>query len=104
MFIPVSSRLSVQAGFLRIGSCFVTLFIPDVGRRGEHVLFFDWDAYFPGRGKLEALGRRWGISNSDRVVAQVFDVVAGWQQEFSDTGVTAKDILRFKDIDAHLRG
>ena len=77
--------------------------IPDIGRRGEHVLFFDWDTYFPGRGKLEALGRRWGIRYADHVVAEVFDAVASWKAVFASAGVTAKDIMRFTNIDDHLQ-
>jgi hypothetical protein len=30
--------------------------IPDVGRKGEHVLFFDLEANYPGRADLETLG------------------------------------------------
>lgn len=77
--------------------------IPDVGRRGEHVLFFDLDGYFPGRKNLEALGKRWRIRNAGNVVAQVFDAVAGWKEEFAGTGVPDKDIVRFNDIDTHLQ-
>jgi serine/threonine-protein kinase HipA len=78
--------------------------IPDVGRRGEHVLFFDLEAYFPGRKNLEALGKRWGIRNAEVVVTQVFDAVAGWNEEFASTGVSDKDIVRFNEIDDHLQG
>jgi len=78
--------------------------IPDVGRRGEHVLFFDLDAYFPGRKNLEVLGKRWGVRNSELVVAQVFDAMAGWKDEFACIGVPDKDIVRFNEIDTHLQG
>ena len=77
--------------------------IPDVGRNGEHVLFFDLGAYYPGRQKLENLGRSWGIRNAERVVAEVFAAVAGWKEEFMGVGVPEKDIIRFKEIDAHLQ-
>lgn len=77
--------------------------IPDVGQRGEHVLFFDLGAYYPGRQNLENLGRRWGIRNADIVVSQVFDAVAGWKEEFTSTGVPEKDIIRFKEIDSFLQ-
>jgi serine/threonine-protein kinase HipA len=76
--------------------------IPDVGRRGEHVLFFDWDARFPGRGKLVALGDSWGVGNARRIVDEVFDSVATWQEAFSDAGVPAEDRARFREIDTHL--
>lgn len=77
--------------------------IPDVGRRGEHVLFFDHGAYYPGRSCLESLGKRWGVRNAYGVVAQVFDAVVGWKEEFKSLGVLDKDILRFRTIDSHLQ-
>jgi len=77
--------------------------IPDVGRRGEHVLFFDHGAYYPGRNSLEYLGKRWGVRNADVIVAQVFDAVVGWKEEFRSLGVQDKDILRFRGIDSHLQ-
>ncbi len=78
--------------------------IPDIGRRGEHVLFFDWDARFPGRGKLVSLGDSWGVRNARRIVDEVFDAVATWQEAFAATGVPAEDCARFYEIDAHLSG
>jgi serine/threonine-protein kinase HipA len=77
--------------------------IPDVGQRGEHVLFFDLGAYYPGRIALETLGKRWGIRQYDTIVAQVFDAVVGWKEEFSGSGVLESDIIRFREIDARLR-
>ena len=77
--------------------------IPDVGQRGEHVLFFDLGAYYPGRRNLENLGRQWGIRNANQVVSQVFDAVTSWREVFANSGVLQKDIIRFKEIDAHLR-
>ncbi len=77
--------------------------IPDIGRRGEHVLFFDHSAYYPGRKNLENLGKRFGVRTAEIVVTQVFDAMAGWKEVFSSTGVPEKDILRFKGIDAHLQ-
>ena len=76
--------------------------VPDVGQRGEHVLFFDLGAYYPGRQNLEKLGRHWGIRNAEVVVGHVFNAVAGWKEEFAGTGVMEKDIIRFKEIDSHL--
>ena len=76
--------------------------VPDVGRRGEHVLFFDLDARYPGRRSLETLGRQWGIRNAESVVEQVFTAAAGWKEAFAESGVTGKDIRRFKEIDSHL--
>lgn len=78
--------------------------LPDVGQRGEHVLFFDLGAYYPGRKNLENLGRRWGIRNAEILVGQVFDAVADWKEEFVASGVPEKDIIRFKEIDSHLSG
>lgn len=77
--------------------------IPDVARRGEHVLFFDLGAYYPGRKALETLGKGWGIRNAGSVVEQVFAAVAGWKAEFAGCGVPEADIIRFKEIDSHLR-
>jgi serine/threonine-protein kinase HipA len=78
--------------------------IPDVGQRGEHVLFFDLGAYYPGRNNLENLGHRWGIRNADKVVSQVFDAVHDWKEEFASARVPEEDIIRFKEIDSHLQG
>jgi len=77
--------------------------IPDVGRRGEHILFFDLDAYYPGRNNLEQLGLRWGIRNAVEVVKQVFDAIAGWKAAFNSVGVSDTDMTRLLDIDSRLR-
>ncbi len=77
--------------------------IPDVGQRGEHVLFFDLGAYYPGRKKLENLGRSWGIRNAEIVVEQVFAAMSGWREEFTRSGVPEHDTARFKEIDSHLQ-
>lgn len=77
--------------------------IPDVGQRGEHVLFFDLGAYYPGRKALEVLGRRWGIRHADTIVGQVFAACAGWRELFSRTGVVENNMDRFNGIDSRLR-
>lgn len=77
--------------------------IPDVGRKGEHVLFFDLGANYPGRKNLEDLGRHWGVRNAERIVAQVFDSLSSWREEFANSGVEEKDAFRFKEIEAHLQ-
>ena len=77
--------------------------IPDVGQRGEHVLFFDLGAYYPGRKNLENLGRRWGIRTTEVVVEEVFDAVACWKEVFAASGVQDNDTARFKEIDSHLQ-
>lgn len=76
--------------------------IPDVGRRGEHVLFFDLDARFPGRKKLVSLGESWSVSHAKRIVDEVFDAVSTWQEAFTDAGVTEQDRARFHEIDTKL--
>ena len=76
--------------------------IPDVGQRGEHVLFFDLGAYYPGRQAIESLGRKWGIRNAEIVSAQVFEAVAVWKEEFNGAGVPESEIIRFKEIDSRL--
>lgn len=76
--------------------------VPDIGQRGEHVLFFDLDPTYPGRSNLEKLGRTWGISGAEEVVEQVFTSVAGWRDEFMACGVQQKDIDQFAEIDAYL--
>jgi serine/threonine-protein kinase HipA len=78
--------------------------IPDIGRRGEHVLFFDLGAYCPGRKTLEMLGKRWGIQSAESVVAQVFDALLVWKEEFAKVGVPEREIIRFTGIDSHLHG
>jgi serine/threonine-protein kinase HipA len=77
--------------------------IPDVGQRGEHILFFDLGAYYPGRKKLENLGRSWGIRNAENVVEQVFSALGEWRKEFANFGVPEQDSNRFKEIDSHLQ-
>jgi serine/threonine-protein kinase HipA len=76
--------------------------VPDIGQRGEHVLFFDLDPVYPGRLNLERLGRTWGIAGADQIVDQVFTTVSGWREEFLKSGVTSKDIERFAEIDDYL--
>lgn len=78
--------------------------VPDLGRRREHVLAFEFGSYYPGRETLENLGRAWGVSRAKSVVEQVFEATARWKEEFSACGVPEKDILRFKEIDDHLQG
>jgi len=76
--------------------------VPDIGRRGEHVLLFDLGSYFPGRRNLEKLGHTWGISKSDRIVEQVFSAVANWRDEFAAFGVPDGDMKHFREIDENL--
>lgn len=76
--------------------------VPDIGQRGEHVMFFDLDPVYPGRDKLERLGRTWGVSGASGIVEEVFAAVAGWRAEFSACGVTDEDTERFAEIDDHL--
>lgn len=77
--------------------------IPDVEQRGEHVLFFDLGAYYPGRKAIERLGKKWGIRNAEVVSGQVFKAVTGWKEEFIRAGVPESEINRFKGIDSRLR-
>ena len=76
--------------------------VPDIGNRGEHVLFFDIDPFYRGRKSLEIIGRRWGIANSETVVEQVFKAVSGWKEEFSCRDVPEADIFRFREIEGNL--
>lgn len=77
--------------------------VPDIGQRGEHVLFFDIDPVYPGRANLERLGRSWGISGAVEIVEQVFTAVSSWRDEYLSCGVMQEDIERFSEIDEHLR-
>lgn len=77
--------------------------VPDIGQRGEHVLFFDLDAVYPGRANLGKLGQSWGISDAVNIVDQVFSAVTDWRQEFKACGVASKDIKRFSEIDDYLQ-
>lgn len=76
--------------------------VPDIGERGEHVLFFDLDPIYPGRAKLEKLGRSWGISGATAIIDQVFSAVVDWRREFTACGVSQGDIGRFAEIDDYL--
>lgn len=77
--------------------------IPDIGQRGEHVLFFDHDPVYPGRANLERLGRVWKIPGADTIVDQVFSAVAHWREEFTANGVSPGDAARFNEIDDYLQ-
>ena len=77
--------------------------VPDIGQRGEHVLFFDLDPVYPGRANLEKLGRSWGLSDAVSIVEEVFTAVADWKEEFENCGVAPGDIGRFSEIDDYLR-
>lgn len=76
--------------------------VPDIGQRGEHVLFFDLDPVYPGRSQLERLGHTWGISGSAEIVEQVFAAVADWRDEYRSCGVPHRDVERFAEIDSYL--
>ena len=76
--------------------------VPDIGQKGEHVLFFDLNGYYPGRHKLEKLGISWGVSNAEKIVDQVFSATSNWKKEFAAFGVVESDILRFAEIDKNL--
>jgi serine/threonine-protein kinase HipA len=76
--------------------------VPDIGRRGEHVILFDTGPYCPGRDTSKKLGRSWGVSNSDRIVDEVFAAVSGWAAEFETFGVQDNEIQQFKEIDRNL--
>jgi serine/threonine-protein kinase HipA len=77
--------------------------IPDIGQRGEHVLFFDLDPVYPGRANLEKLGRSWKIPGAATIVDQVFSAVAHWREEFTACGVSQEDAARFGEIDDYLQ-
>ncbi len=77
--------------------------VPDIGQKGEHVLFFDFDPLYPGRGKLEKLGLSWGITGAAAIVEQVFSAIADWRKEFIKCGVIQKDVERFSEIDDYLQ-
>ncbi|WP_432823115.1 type II toxin-antitoxin system HipA family toxin [Trichloromonas sp.] len=77
--------------------------VPDIGQRGEHVLFFDLDPVYPGRSNLEKLGRAWGIPGAGTIVEHVFSAVAGWREEFAACGVAQKDAAWFAEIDSYLQ-
>jgi serine/threonine-protein kinase HipA len=76
--------------------------VPDIGQRGEHVLFFDLHPVYPGRANLEKLGRTWGVPAATEIVEQVFAAVAGWREEFLGCGVVDRDIDQFAEIDDYL--
>ncbi|MEI6206832.1 MAG: type II toxin-antitoxin system HipA family toxin [Desulfuromonadales bacterium] len=76
--------------------------IPDIGNRGEHVLFLDSGPYYSGRKSIEKLGRRWGIPNVESVVTQVREAVSGWKEEFALVGISDTDISQFSEIDSNL--
>jgi serine/threonine-protein kinase HipA len=76
--------------------------LPDINQRGEHILFFDTGGYYPGRQKIIALGRIWGLSNAVEIVDQVYEAVSSWRGEFASLGIPAGDIERFKEIEDNL--
>ncbi|QEM67902.1 type II toxin-antitoxin system HipA family toxin [Geobacter sp. FeAm09] len=76
--------------------------VPNIGQRDEHVLLFDCGPYHPGRGKLEKLGRSWGVHLPGTVIGQVYEAVSTWREEFVSHGVAAGDVDRFREIDRNL--
>lgn len=76
--------------------------VPNIGRNLEHVLFFDLGGIYPGRTKLEKLGKSWGVSNAERIVDEVYAAVKLWKDEYAAFGVVEKDIDRFLTIDTNL--
>jgi len=76
--------------------------VPDIAGRGEHVLFFDLDPVHPGRGGLEEIGLRWGVSMCREIVDEVYRAVGGWRQRFLDCGVREDEIELFRRIDDRL--
>lgn len=76
--------------------------VPDIGNRGEHVLFFDTGPHYSGRKNIEKVGKRWGVANSEAVVAQVMDAVADWKKEFVRSNISDADIRQFREIDVNL--
>lgn len=76
--------------------------VPDIGQRGEHVLFFDLDPVYPGRANLLRMGRVWGVSGAKDIIEQVFCAVSHWREEYLACGVAQKDTERFKEIDDYL--
>ncbi len=75
---------------------------PDIGQRGEHVLFFDSSPSYPGREKLASIGRNMGIKNVHEILEQVFDAISTWEQVFALYGVPVSDTARFKEINKRL--
>lgn len=73
------------------------------GETQDRELSLLFTAGYPGRLKLEQLGKSWKISNAERVVAQVYAAVAGWKEMFAEVGVAEEEIFRFKEIDAYLQ-
>ncbi|MDU0460237.1 MAG: hypothetical protein RW306_16035, partial [Geobacteraceae bacterium] len=75
---------------------------PDIGQRGEHVLRFDLDSHYPGREKLEKLGRVWGIPHTRAIIEEVYEAVSAWRTEFALFGVSNEDTVRFIEIDRRI--
>ena len=76
--------------------------VPDIARRGEHILLFDLDPYCPGIQKLSKLGKAWGISRAGQLVDSVVSALSDWQQEYHEHGVTDQDIRPFLGINDRL--
>ncbi|MBK5275830.1 MAG: type II toxin-antitoxin system HipA family toxin [Desulfuromonadales bacterium] len=77
--------------------------LPDIRQAGEHVLFFDLDTHYPGREKLEKLGRLWRIPRAALIVDEVYGAIAGWKEEFSSFGIVPEEIARFAEIGRHVQ-
>ncbi len=76
--------------------------IPNIGQNSEHVLFFDIDPIYPGRGQLVKIGKSWGITKRCDIVDEVFCVVAKWRDVFLQMGVLESDCAKFSEIDSYL--
>jgi len=78
--------------------------VPDISQSSEHVLFFDLSGYYPGREKLERLGKTWRIPNVATITEEVFSAMESWREEFLLYGITETDCQRFVEIDRHIIG
>lgn len=77
--------------------------LPDTGARREHVLLFDLSPFPPGPAALEALGRRWGIAGSARLVGEVAEAVTQFAEVARSHAVPATEIQHFaQDIQRRL--
>lgn len=61
--------------------------MPDTENRREHVLFFEYDHYYPGKKTAIGIGKKMGVKQAERIFNEVKKALTGSESEFEKTGV-----------------
>jgi len=77
--------------------------VPDVTRRGEHTLAFQYGAACPTRDQLHAVANDWGASKARAIVDEVLDAAGGFSATARRLGVRAGAGLEWVRADIRRR-